>query len=152
MGGCEAGITVIINKFVNECYWADAGQEIDLELVMTVDQPGQIEETILCDLKHSSAPVYVYVKATFEVSAPRIRTTKAARTKDMRHRFVCKCCLLGCRPLSYGGSLLLSSLKVKLCGERYCKTNKSTVLPCYIAQVHEPKRNTCEEDKKYITD
>lgn len=41
---------------------------MDLELVMMADEPGQIEETILCDLKHSSAPVYVYVKATFEVS------------------------------------------------------------------------------------
>ncbi|XP_015773213.1 PREDICTED: deleted in lung and esophageal cancer protein 1-like [Acropora digitifera] len=32
---------------------------------MTILEPAQIEETILCDLKHSSAPVYVYIKATF---------------------------------------------------------------------------------------
>ncbi|XP_074623643.1 deleted in lung and esophageal cancer protein 1-like isoform X1 [Acropora palmata] len=41
------------------------GEQIDLELVMTVLEPAQIEETILCDLRHSSAPVYVYIKATF---------------------------------------------------------------------------------------
>ena len=46
-----------------------AGQEIDLELVIEADEPAHVEETILCDLKHSSAPVYVYVKASFEVSA-----------------------------------------------------------------------------------
>ena len=34
---------------------------------MTILEPAQIEETILCDLKHSSAPVYVYIKATFVV-------------------------------------------------------------------------------------
>lgn len=44
----------------------EAGQELDLELVMTIHKPGQIEETIPCDLKHSSAPVYVHVEATFE--------------------------------------------------------------------------------------
>ena len=38
---------------------------------MIVDEPGQIEETIVCELKHSSAPVYVYVKAKFEVSTSR---------------------------------------------------------------------------------
>ena len=32
------------------------------------DEPIHIETTIFCDLKHSSAPVYVYVKASFEVS------------------------------------------------------------------------------------
>lgn len=50
-------------------YWAGAGQEIDLELVIEADEPAHLEETILCDLNHSSAPVYVYVKASFEVSA-----------------------------------------------------------------------------------
>ena len=34
---------------------------------MTIHKPGQIEETIPCDLKHSSAPVYVHIEATFEV-------------------------------------------------------------------------------------
>jgi len=43
-----------------------AGQEIDLELVIEADEPAHLEETILCDLNHSSAPVYVYVKASFE--------------------------------------------------------------------------------------
>ena len=32
------------------------------------------------------------------------------------------------------------------------QTKVLTVLPCYMAQVHEPKGNTCEKDKKYITD
>ena len=50
-------------------YRAGAGQEIDLELVIEADEPAHVEETILCDLNHSSAPVYVYVKASFEVSA-----------------------------------------------------------------------------------
>ena len=40
-----------------------------MELVIEADEPAYVEETILCDLKHSSAPVYVYVKASFEVSA-----------------------------------------------------------------------------------
>lgn len=35
---------------------------------MVADEPTHVEETIVCDLKHSSAPVYVYVKASFEVS------------------------------------------------------------------------------------
>ena len=43
------------------------GEQLDLELVMTILEPAQIEETILCHLKHSSAPVYVYIKATFVV-------------------------------------------------------------------------------------
>ncbi|XP_078378630.1 deleted in lung and esophageal cancer protein 1-like isoform X2 [Oculina patagonica] len=43
-----------------------AGQEVNLELVMVADEPVHIEETIFCDLKHSSAPVYVYVKANFK--------------------------------------------------------------------------------------
>lgn len=50
-------------------YRAGAGQEIDLELVLEADKPVHVEETMLCDLDHSSAPVYVYVKAGFEVSA-----------------------------------------------------------------------------------
>ena len=41
---------------------------MDLDLVLMADEPGQIEETMLCELKHSSSPVYVYVKAAFEVS------------------------------------------------------------------------------------
>lgn len=43
-----------------------AGQEADLELILMADEPIHIETTIFCDLKHSSAPVYVYVKASFE--------------------------------------------------------------------------------------
>ena len=35
---------------------------------MVINEPCLIEETILCDLKHASASVYLYVKATFEVS------------------------------------------------------------------------------------
>lgn len=57
-------------------YWTDAGQEIDFELVIEADEPAHIEETIFCDLKHSSAPVYVYVKASFEVSTQCIRYQK----------------------------------------------------------------------------
>ena len=38
---------------------------------MLADEPTHIEETIFCDLKHSSAPVYVYVKANFKVSTRR---------------------------------------------------------------------------------
>ena len=45
-----------------------AGKEVDLDLVMVADDPTHIEETLFCDLKHSSAPVYVYVKADFKVS------------------------------------------------------------------------------------
>ena len=41
---------------------------MDLELIVMINEPCLIEETILCDLKHASAPVYLYVKATFEVS------------------------------------------------------------------------------------
>ncbi|XP_073236262.1 deleted in lung and esophageal cancer protein 1-like isoform X3 [Porites lutea] len=43
-----------------------AGEEMDLELIVMINEPCLIEETILCDLKHASAPVYLYVKATFE--------------------------------------------------------------------------------------
>lgn len=57
-------------------FWPGAGQEIDLELVIDADEPVHVEETILCDLKHSSAPVYVYVKASFEVSAQWRRNQK----------------------------------------------------------------------------
>ena len=41
---------------------------MDLKLIVMINEPCLIEETILCDLKHASAPVYLYVKATFEVS------------------------------------------------------------------------------------
>ena len=50
-------------------YRTGAGQEIDLELVIEAAEPAHLEETVLCDLNHSSSPVYVYVKASFEVSA-----------------------------------------------------------------------------------
>ena len=49
------------------CFLSGEGEQLDLELVMTILEPAQIEETILCDLKHSSALVYVYIKATFVV-------------------------------------------------------------------------------------
>ena len=45
-----------------------AAEEVGLELVILADEPTHIEETLFCDLKHSSAPVYVYVKADFKVS------------------------------------------------------------------------------------
>ena len=48
-----------------------AGKEVDLDLVMVADDPTHIEETLFCDLKHSSAPVYVYVKADFKVSTQK---------------------------------------------------------------------------------
>ena len=38
---------------------------------MVINEPCLIEETILCDLKDASAPVYLYVKATFEVSTKK---------------------------------------------------------------------------------
>lgn len=64
---------------------------------MAVDEPGQIEETILCDLKHSSVPVYVFVKATFEVSIHEASSRKKEKFVNydiliilVQASFVCK--------------------------------------------------------------
>ena len=42
-------------------------EEADFEFVAIVDEPGEVEDTVVCHLKHSSAPVHLYVKASFKV-------------------------------------------------------------------------------------
>lgn len=66
-------------------YWAGAGQEIDLELVIEADEPAHVEETIFCDLNYSSAPVYVYVKASFEVSTHKVSNQNNCVFSAMQH-------------------------------------------------------------------